>query len=157
MMALCFFAFACLFPSVIEMASNRQSSLTCSFSMEHPSSTPIATPLRRRRRSSSSLFCPSLSVPNMKAEYSLQALVENAPHEPLPYHIYDHSSFSGPYHPRNICVNDPTEQSSRWSSNSHDQSQYVTIKLEKPAVACKIWTYHSRHVCIDFFLHVVNR
>ncbi|KAF1802153.1 Muskelin N-terminus-domain-containing protein [Mucor lusitanicus] len=85
----------------------------------------------------------------MKAEYSLQALVENAPHEPLPYHIYDHSSFSGPYHPRNICVNDPTEQSSRWSSNSHDQSQYVTIKLEKPAVACEILfgKFHRSHVC----------
>ncbi|EPB83057.1 hypothetical protein HMPREF1544_10194 [Mucor circinelloides 1006PhL] len=85
----------------------------------------------------------------MKAEYSLQALVENAPHEPLPYHIHDHSSFSGPYHPRNICVNDPTEQSSRWSSNSHDQSQYVTIKLEKPAVACEILfgKFHRSHVC----------
>ncbi|KAI8641733.1 Muskelin N-terminus-domain-containing protein, partial [Parasitella parasitica] len=73
----------------------------------------------------------------MKAEYGLQTLIADAPHVPLPYHIYDHSSFSGPYHPRNICVNDPTEQSSRWSSNSHDQSQYITIKLEQPAVACK--------------------
>lgn len=108
--------------------------------MENHSSTPITTTLRRRSSLKPSLnqISPSLSISNMKAEYSLQALVENAPHEPLPYHIYDHSSFSGPYHPRNICVNDPTEQSSRWSSNSHDQSQYVTIKLEKPAVACKI-------------------
>lgn len=68
---------------------------------------------------------------------SLVTSVEKAVHIPLPYTIYDHSSFSGSYHPRNICVNDPTEQSSRWSSNSHDQSQYITIKLDKPAVACK--------------------
>lgn len=108
--------------------------------MENHSLTPTAT-TTLRRSSLEPFFLnqihPSLPVSKMKAEYSLQALVENAPHEPLPYHIYDHSSFSGPYHPRNICVNDPTEQSSRWSSNSHDQSQYVTIKLEKPAVACK--------------------
>ncbi|GAN02525.1 muskelin [Mucor ambiguus] len=120
--------------------------------METPSSTPTATPLRRSSLEPSSFLNqirPSLSVPNMKAEYSLQALIENAPHESLPYHIHDHSSFSGPYHPRNICVNDPTEQSSRWSSNSHDQSQYVTIKLEKPAVACEILfgKFHRSHVC----------
>lgn len=140
-----FLFFACWFLLLHErieierMASNKEDSLTCCFSMENHSSTPNATTLRRRSSLKPSLnqISPSLSISNMKAEYSLQALVENAPHEPLPYHIYDHSSFSGPYHPRNICVNDPTEQSSRWSSNSHDQSQYVTIKLEKPAVACK--------------------
>jgi hypothetical protein len=67
----------------------------------------------------------------------LQHRVANAPHEALPYTVYSHSSYSGPYHPRNVCINDPTEQSSRWSSGSHDQSQYITLKLEKPAVVCK--------------------
>jgi hypothetical protein len=86
----------------------------------------------------------------MKEEYSLQALIANAFHLPLSYNIYDHSSFSGPYHPRNICVNDPTEQSSRWSSNSHDQSQYITIKLEKPAVACKSIIYIYKHIQYSF-------
>lgn len=76
----------------------------------------------------------------MKPEKSLHSLIENAPHEKLAYSIYDQSSQSGSYHPRNICVNDPTEQSSRWSSGSHDQSQYITLKLDNPTVACKLIT-----------------
>lgn len=70
-------------------------------------------------------------------EHTLSLLIAHAPHEALTYAIYDQSSQSGSYHPRNICVNEPTEQSSRWSSGSHDQSQFITIKLDKPAVACK--------------------
>lgn len=70
-------------------------------------------------------------------EHNLLSAIANAPHEPLTYAIYDQSSQSGTYHPRNICVNIPTDQSSRWSSSSHDQSQFITIKLDKPAVACK--------------------
>lgn len=69
---------------------------------------------------------------------SLHSIIAEATHEPLTYTIYDQSSQSASYHPRNICVDDPTEQSSRWSSGSHDQSQFITIKLDKPAVACKI-------------------
>jgi hypothetical protein len=68
---------------------------------------------------------------------NLHSLIASAIHEPLSYTIFDQSSQSGSYHPRNICTNDPTEQSSRWSSGSHDQSQFITIKLDSPAVACK--------------------
>ncbi|KAI8359968.1 Muskelin N-terminus-domain-containing protein [Blakeslea trispora] len=86
---------------------------------------------------------------NMEEIVDLHTVVAKTPHESLPYTIHDHSSYSGPYHPRNICINDPTEQSSRWSSGSHDQSQYVTLKLDKPAVACKIifGKFHRSHVC----------
>ncbi|GAA5806192.1 hypothetical protein HPULCUR_011722 [Helicostylum pulchrum] len=85
---------------------------------------------------------------NMK-EQTLPYLITHAPHEALTYAIYDQSSQSGSYHPRNICVNEPTEQSSRWSSGSHDQSQFITIKLDKPAVACEILfgKFHRSHVC----------
>jgi hypothetical protein len=86
----------------------------------------------------SSLSVNNNTIKTMKAEQSLHSVVSLALHETLPYSIYDHSSHSGSYHPRNICINDPTEQSSRWSSGSHDQSQFVTIKLDKPAVACNI-------------------
>lgn len=79
-----------------------------------------------------SLFCSFISI------MTLQSKVAHAPHEVLPYTVYSHSSHNGPYHPRNICVNDPTEQSSRWSSGFHDQSQYITLQLEKPAVVCKV-------------------
>ncbi|KAI7898194.1 Muskelin N-terminus-domain-containing protein [Cokeromyces recurvatus] len=80
---------------------------------------------------------------------NLHSIIENTHHVPLPYTIHDYSSFSGPYHPKNVCVNNPTEQSSRWSSNSHDQSQYITLKLDKPAVACEILfgKFHRSHVC----------
>ncbi|OBZ91936.1 Muskelin [Choanephora cucurbitarum] len=89
------------------------------------------------------------SISDMKEVSNLQPLVAKTPHEPLPYTIHDHSSYSGPYHPRNICVNEPTEQSSRWSSGSQDQSQYITLKLERPAVACEILfgKFHRSHVC----------
>lgn len=82
---------------------------------------------------------PITTPQKMKAqEESLYSLISTANYEKLSYTICDHSSHSGSYHPRNICVNDPTEQSSRWSSGSHDQSQYITIKLDKPTVACKL-------------------
>ncbi|CEP10390.1 hypothetical protein [Parasitella parasitica] len=118
------------------------------FSTESQSSTPIIFSASNPSDEETTLP-PFTSIANMKAECSLQTLIASAPHVPLLYHIYDHSSFSGPYHPRNICVNDPTEQSSRWSSNSHDQSQYITIKLEQPAVACEILfgKFHRSHVC----------
>ncbi|KAI9475469.1 MAG: Muskelin N-terminus-domain-containing protein [Benjaminiella poitrasii] len=92
-------------------------------------------------------------MPMMKIDNNnnkeLQLVVENADHVPIPYSIHDYSSFSGPYHPKNVCVNDPTEQSSRWSSNSHDQSQYITLKLDTPTVACEILfgKFHRSHVC----------
>ena len=75
----------------------------------------------------------------MKEEKNLQLAIETSPHEQLGYSIFDQSSQSGSYHPQNICKDDPTEQSSRWSSGSHDQYQYITIKLDKPTVACKFY------------------
>jgi hypothetical protein len=75
---------------------------------------------------------------NMKAEeHTLYSLIAKAPHSLVPYSIYDYSSHSGSYFPQNIAVNNPSEQASRWSSGSHDQSQFITIKLEQPVVACK--------------------
>ncbi|KAG1589594.1 hypothetical protein G6F47_010306 [Rhizopus delemar] len=85
----------------------------------------------------------------MKEEYTLQLAIKAAPQETLQYSIYNYSSHSGSYYPQNIAMNSPTEQSSRWSSGSHDQSQYVTLKLEKPVVACQILfgKFHRPHVC----------
>ncbi|KAG0826673.1 hypothetical protein G6F18_009843 [Rhizopus arrhizus] len=85
----------------------------------------------------------------MKEEYTLQLAIKAAPQETLQYSIYNYSSHSGSYYPQNITMNSPTEQSSRWSSGSHDQSQYVTLKLEKPVVACQMLfgKFHRPHVC----------
>ncbi|CEP17136.1 hypothetical protein [Parasitella parasitica] len=67
----------------------------------------------------------------------------------LSYVIHDYSSHSGTYHPQNIMVNKPTQQASRWSSGLHDHEQYITIKLDKPAVARTITfgKFHKGHVC----------
>ncbi|CAG8724349.1 22373_t:CDS:10, partial [Dentiscutata erythropus] len=39
-----------------------------------------------------------------------------------------------PYHPRNIMEDKPSDQSSRWSSKSNDQMQYVLIKIVSMAI-----------------------
>ncbi|KAG2204661.1 hypothetical protein INT47_011956 [Mucor saturninus] len=80
---------------------------------------------------------------------SLLSRIAEVEHKPLSYTIYDQSSQSGSYHSRNICIDDPTEQSSRWSSGSHDQSQFITLKLDNPSVACDILfgKFHRSHVC----------
>jgi hypothetical protein len=52
----------------------------------------------------------------------------------LDFDIHSWSSHSAQYHPKHILVNKPLDQSSRWSSGSNNQMQFVLIKLEKPAV-----------------------
>jgi Muskelin N-terminus len=52
----------------------------------------------------------------------------------LPYSIWDFSSHSASYHPRNIMENNPMDQSSRWSSGTNNQMQYITLKLDRPAI-----------------------
>lgn len=55
----------------------------------------------------------------------------------LDYTIHEYSSYCGTFHPHNIRVNKPSDQSSRWSSGTHDQTQYLVLRLDQPAVACK--------------------
>jgi hypothetical protein len=57
----------------------------------------------------------------------------------LNYDIQSWSSYSASYHPKNILENKPSDQSSRWSSGTNDQLQYVTIKLDRMSVVCKHW------------------
>jgi len=52
----------------------------------------------------------------------------------LTYDIDSWSSHSALYHPRHIMVNKPLEQGSRWSSNSNNQMQFITLKLDKMAI-----------------------
>ncbi|KAI8368114.1 Muskelin N-terminus-domain-containing protein [Radiomyces spectabilis] len=90
------------------------------------------------------------SKPTMGNEANTaSSLVANTMATPLPYFIYDYSSQSGSYHPQNICENNPAEQSSRWSSGAHDQSQFITIAFENPVVAKSILfgKFHRGHVC----------
>ncbi|KAI8979000.1 Muskelin N-terminus-domain-containing protein [Pilobolus umbonatus] len=67
----------------------------------------------------------------------------------LKYTVYGCSSYSGSYYPHNICVDLPTEQSSRWSSGLHDRDQYITIQFDSPVVARVITfgKFYKGHVC----------
>ncbi|KAI8849074.1 Muskelin N-terminus-domain-containing protein [Chytridium lagenaria] len=67
----------------------------------------------------------------------------------LQYDIQSWSSHSASYYPKNIMVNKPNDQSSRWSSKSNDQMQYITIKLDKVSIVHTITfgKYYKIHVC----------
>ncbi|TPX71748.1 hypothetical protein SpCBS45565_g00878 [Spizellomyces sp. 'palustris'] len=69
--------------------------------------------------------------------------------EKLSYDIHSWSSHSASYHPKHIMVNKPQDQSSRWSSGSNNQLQYITIKLDKLSIVHTITfgKYHKVHVC----------
>jgi len=71
------------------------------------------------------------------------------PIEKLKYNVHSWSSHSASYHPKNILVNKPQDQSSRWSSNSNNHMQFITIKLDKMSVIKTITfgKYHKIHVC----------
>ncbi|KAM7121221.1 muskelin isoform 4-T4 [Molossus nigricans] len=51
--------------------------------------------------------------------------------------------------PRNILVDKPNDQSSRWSSESNYPPQYLVLKLERPAIVQNITfgKYEKTHVC----------
>jgi hypothetical protein len=55
------------------------------------------------------------------------------------YDVVAWSGYSADYHPRNIKENKPHDQASRWSSGSHDQLQYLTLKLERDAIIRMYW------------------
>ncbi|XP_048579219.1 muskelin isoform X2 [Nematostella vectensis] len=67
----------------------------------------------------------------------------------LKYTIHKWSSHSGNYDPRNILVDKPNDQSSRWSSASNYPPQFLTLKLCRPAVVKSITfgKYEKAHVC----------
>ena len=50
---------------------------------------------------------------------------------------------------RNIREDFPTNQTSRWSSNTNTPPQFLILKLERPAIVKKIkfGKYEKTHVC----------
>jgi muskelin len=67
----------------------------------------------------------------------------------LDYQIESCSSYSASYQPTHIQVNKPSDQSSRWSSGSNNQLQYLLLKLDHISVVQTITfgKYHKVHVC----------
>ncbi|KAJ1958544.1 hypothetical protein EC988_000245 [Linderina pennispora] len=52
----------------------------------------------------------------------------------LPYEIHAWSSHSANFLPHNIQVDRPHDQASRWSTNANNHRQYITLRLEHPAL-----------------------
>lgn len=50
---------------------------------------------------------------------------------------------------RNIKEDVPNSQTSRWSSNTNTPPQFLTVKLQKPAIikSIKFGKYEKTHVC----------
>merc|ERR1711874_951125 len=67
----------------------------------------------------------------------------------LAYSIHACSGSSFPYLPENILDDKPSDQSSRWSSDINTPPQFITVKVERPALATAITfgKYEKNHVC----------
>ncbi|KAG8180418.1 hypothetical protein JTE90_022767 [Oedothorax gibbosus] len=67
----------------------------------------------------------------------------------LKYSISQCSSHSATFVPENIFTNDPTDGTSRWSSESNNPPQFLVLKLYSPAVVQSIsfGKYEKSHVC----------
>ena len=84
-----------------------------------------------------------------------------SPHFPLKVisaSIYDFSGYVKDFHPKNILINDPQDQASRWSSSAKDLNQFITLRIAPniqgtmllPLAAVQEITfgkYHLPHVC----------
>jgi len=68
---------------------------------------------------------------------------------PLKFSIFRFSSYSSSYVPDNIRINRPSDQSSRWSSDTTDSPQYLVLKLEHLAITQTITfgKFEKSHVC----------
>ncbi|CAH2089333.1 unnamed protein product [Euphydryas editha] len=66
----------------------------------------------------------------------------------LHYTIHKYSSYSANYLPENIMKNNPSDQLSRWFTDSTTPSQFIMLKLQKPSIVetIKFGKYIKAHV-----------
>ncbi|KAJ1680395.1 hypothetical protein EV182_000116 [Spiromyces aspiralis] len=69
--------------------------------------------------------------------------------EQLSYEIHSVSSYSPGYPPREITVDSPKDQSSRWMSATNNRHQYITLVLDRPAFVRSILfgKHFKPHAC----------
>ncbi|KAI8325866.1 hypothetical protein GQ54DRAFT_178910 [Martensiomyces pterosporus] len=67
----------------------------------------------------------------------------------LPYEIHAWSSHSANFLPHNILTDRPHDQASRWSTNANNHRQFITLRLEHPALvrSIKFGKFYKTHVC----------
>ncbi|XP_053982372.1 muskelin [Hylaeus anthracinus] len=70
-------------------------------------------------------------------------------HKVLEFKIYKYSSFCSSYVPENILVDDPLDQTSRWSSDIENHPQFLILKLQSLSIVKTITfgKYMKPHVC----------
>ena len=61
-------------------------------------------------------------------------LLQAVQRKKLSYKIHNFSSFSASYQPDNILDDKPSDQSSRWSSDTNNPPQYITLQLDTPTI-----------------------
>ncbi|XP_055919680.1 muskelin isoform X2 [Eupeodes corollae] len=69
--------------------------------------------------------------------------------EKLLFEIDKYSSYATSYLPENILEDTPSNQASRWSSNTNNPPQFLLLKLKRPAIVQKIkfGKFEKSHVC----------
>jgi len=67
----------------------------------------------------------------------------------ITYSIHSSSSVSQSFNPENILENNPSDQASRWSSDTNTPPQFLVLQLDKPALITNITfgKYEKAHVC----------
>ncbi|KAJ8686742.1 hypothetical protein QAD02_022536 [Eretmocerus hayati] len=67
----------------------------------------------------------------------------------LEYRIFKCSSFSSTFVPENIMSNKPSDQTSRWSTDSDSYPQFIILKLQQPSIVKRIQfgKFEKAHVC----------
>jgi hypothetical protein len=77
----------------------------------------------------------AVSLPSLpEATTTIKQIAAQTSPERLEYDINECSSYSASYFPANIQTDSPHEQSSRWSSGSNNQAQFITLKLSSLAL-----------------------
>ncbi|KAJ6625829.1 Muskelin N-terminus-domain-containing protein [Mycena sp. CBHHK59/15] len=77
----------------------------------------------------------------------------------LTYSIASCPAHSGPYSPENILIDNPSDQTSRWSGPTHDSPQWLLLRLDTLAVVQSIVFGKVSHPCNmkDFKVYVGPR
>lgn len=75
--------------------------------------------------------------------------MEGVQQRALKYTVSSCSSHSASYVPENILEDKPSDQASRWSSDTNNPPQYLVLRLERPAVVTSLsfGKYEKTHVC----------
>ncbi|KAJ1504400.1 hypothetical protein HMI56_001646 [Coelomomyces lativittatus] len=76
-------------------------------------------------------------------------MISNLPMIMIPYEIFDYSSAASTYFPHHVLHDQPQDQGSRWTTTESDQSQFLTVKLQRKAILRQLifGKFQKPHVC----------